>query len=210
MDTLTEASPTSESKTRGRHRCLESEASILKATLYLLERKSLREVTADAIARRSGVSKATIYKWWPNKRMVALDAFLRSMTERIPIPDLGSAEADFASHLKLVINFYRTPFGRLFCQFIAEGQSDPGLLAMFRERFLYQRRAAGRLIWKRGVDRGEIRTEIDGEIVIDMIYGPMIHRLLVGHASLDDDQSQAVIDAVFGGLRKPDYVSSSR
>src|SRR6202522_4224814 len=111
-----------EPKARGRQRRLEAEATILKATLYLLEPKSLRQVTADAIARRAGVSKATIYKWSPNKRMLALDAFLRSMTERVAVPDLGSAEADFAVHLKLVINFYKTPFGRLFCQFIAEGQ----------------------------------------------------------------------------------------
>ena len=63
-----------EPKARGRQRSLEAEASILKAALYLLERKPLRQVTADAIARRAGVSKTTIYKWWPNKSMVALDA----------------------------------------------------------------------------------------------------------------------------------------
>src|SRR5258707_324534 len=74
-------------KLRGRHRSLEAEASILKAALYLLERKPLRQVTTDAIARRAGVSKATIYKWWPNKSMVALDAYLGGMTERVAIPD---------------------------------------------------------------------------------------------------------------------------
>ncbi len=55
---------------------LAAEASILKATLFLLERKPLRKVTVDAIAKRAGVSKATIYKWWPNKQLVALDAYL--------------------------------------------------------------------------------------------------------------------------------------
>lgn len=192
----------SELKTRGRHRSLEAEASILKATLDLLERKPLREVTADAIARRAGVSKATIYKWWPNKSLVALDAYLGGMTERVVMPDTGSAELDFTVQLKSVTAFYKSPLGRLFCQFIAEGQSDPGFLALFRERFLYARRDAARVMWRRGVDRGEIRKEVDGEIVLDLIYGPMVFRLLAGHGSLNDRESEAMVEAVFHGLKQ--------
>ena len=196
-------------KTRGRHRSLEAEASILKATLYLLERKPLRLVTTDAIARRAGVSKATIYKWWPNKSLVALDAYLGGMTRRVAIPDTGSAEVDFTVQLKSVTAFYKSPLGRLFGQFIAEGQSDPGFLALFRERFLYARRDAARVMWRRGVDRGEIRKEVDGEIVLDLIYGPMVFRLLAGHGSLNDHESEAMIDAIFGGLRRPGHGSST-
>jgi AcrR family transcriptional regulator len=194
-----------EPKTRGRHRSLEAEASILKATLYLLERKPLRQVTADAIAQRAGVSKATIYKWWPNKSMVALDAYLGGMTARVSMPDTGSAEEDFRQQLKSVMTFYKSPLGRLFCQFIAEGQSDPGFLALFRERFLYARRDAARIMWRRGVDRGEIRPEIDGEIVLDLVYGPMVFRMLAGHGSLNDHDSEAMIEAIFSGLRRPGY-----
>jgi len=170
-----------ERKARGRQRSLEAEASILKATLYLLERKPLRQVTSDAIAKRAGVSKATIYKWWPNKNMVALDAYLGGMTARVTMPDTGCAEVDFTVQLKSVTAFYKSPLGRLFCQFIAEGQSDPG------------------------VDRGEIRKEIDGEIVLDLIYGPMVFRLLAGHGSLNDHESEAMVKAIFGGLRQPGY-----
>jgi AcrR family transcriptional regulator len=198
-----------EVKTRGRQRSLEAEASILKAALYLLERKPLRLVTADAIARRAGVSKATIYKWWPNKSMVALDAYLGGMTARVAMPDTGCAELDFTAQLKSVMAFYKSPLGKLFCQFIAEGQSDPGFLALFRERFLYARRDAARVMWQRGVDRGEIRKEIDGEIVLDLIYGPMVFRLLAGHGSLNDSESEEMVTAVFGGLRRPGYDCSA-
>jgi AcrR family transcriptional regulator len=194
-----------EPRARGRHRSLEAEASILKAALYLLERKPLRQVTTDAIARRAGVSKATIYKWWPNKSMVALDAYLGGMTERVAMPDTGSAELDFTVQLKSVTAFYKSSLGRLFCQFIAEGQSDPGFLALFRDRFLYARRDAARVMWRRGVDRGEIRKEIDSEIVLDLVYGPMVFRLLAGHGSLNDHESEAMIDAIFGGLRRPGH-----
>ena len=190
---------------RGRRRSVEAEAAILKATLYLLERQPLRKVTADAIARRAGVSKATIYKWWPNKSLVALDAYLAGMTEQVVMPDTGSAELDFTRQLKSVMAFYTSALGRLFCQFIAEGQSDPVFLTLFRERFLYARRNAARVMWQRGVDRGEIRREIDGEIALDLIYGPMIFRLLAGHGSLGERESEAVVAAVFGGLKTASY-----
>jgi AcrR family transcriptional regulator len=196
-------------RTRGRQRSAEAEASVLKAALHLLERKPLRQVTADAIARRAGVSKATLYKWWPNKSMVALDAYLGGMTARVVIPDTGCAQDDFTIQLKSVTAFYKSPLGRLFGQFIAEGQSDPGFLALFRERFLYARRDAARVMWRRGVDRGEIRKEIDGEIVLDLIYGPMVFRLLAGHGSLNDHESEAMVEAIFGGVRRPGYRCSS-
>ena len=192
-----------EPKPRGRQRSIEAEAAILKATLSLLERKPLRRVTADAIAHRAGVSKATIYKWWPSKNQVALDAYLTGMTERVLLPNTGSAELDFSIQLKSLTAFYTTPLGRLFCQFIAEGQSDPAFLALFRERFLYTRRNAARVMLRRGIARGEINEEIDGEIVLDLVYGPTIFRLLAGHGPLNDLESEAMIRAVFSGIRRP-------
>jgi AcrR family transcriptional regulator len=168
-------------KPRGRTRSLQAEAAVLKAVLYLLERKPLRKVTTDAIARRAKVSKATIYKWWPNKSHVALDAYLTVMNERVVMPDTGSAEKDFTLQLQSVTAFYASPMGRLFGQFIAEGQSDPAFLALFRTRFLYARRDAARVMWRRGVERGEIRAEIYSEIVLDLIYGPILFRLMAGH-----------------------------
>jgi AcrR family transcriptional regulator len=191
-----------EPKARGRHRSIEAKTAILKATLQLLERKPLRKVTADAIAKRAGVSKATIYKWWPNKTLVAFEAYFAGMTERVADPDTGSAETDFIVQLKSVTAFYNSPLGRLFCQFIAEGQSDAAFLALFRERFLYPRRDAARVMWQRGVERGEVCEKIDGEIVLDLIYGPMIFRLLAGHGSLNDTEAEAVVRAAFGGLKR--------
>jgi hypothetical protein len=105
------------------------------------------------------------------------------------------------------MTFYTSSLGRLFSQFLAEGQSDPAFLALFRDRFLYARRDMARVMWRRGVDRGDIREEVDGEIVLDLIYGPMIFRLLAGHGSLADRESEAVVQTVFRGLRPS---SSSR
>lgn len=191
-----------EPKARGRHRSVEAEAAILKATLYLLARQPLRRITTDAIAQRAGVSKATIYKWWPNKSMVALDAYLADMTEQVATPDTGSAETDFTLQLKSVTAFYISPLGRLFGQFLAEGQSDPEFLALFRERFLSARRDAARVMWQRGVERGEICDDIDSDTVLDLIYGPLVFRLLAGHGPLNEHEAEKVVTAVFRGIRR--------
>ena len=195
--------PPPKPKRRGRQRSAEAESAILHATMELLAKQPLRDVTAADIARNAGVSKATLYKWWPNKNIVALDAFLASMQEAVAIPDTGSAEHDFTIQFEAAIDFYQNSSGRLLCHFIAEGQSDPELLQLFRDRFLKPCRQNLKSIWQRGVARGEIHPSVDGELVLDLIFGPMVYRLLVGHGPLDETQARAIIRTVFGGVRNP-------
>lgn len=188
-------------KHKGRQRCVEAEAAILSATIELLEEKTLREVTADAIAQRAGVSKATIYKWWPNKSLVALDAFLSRMQSAVETPNTGSTQKDFIEQLKSLLRFFASPYGRIYAQFITEGQSDPAFLDQFRNRFLKSRRDEVRVMWQRGVDRGDIRRDVDGDIVLDLIYGPIVFRLLTGHAPLNDTEAKAIVTTAFRGLQ---------
>lgn len=192
----------SEPRRRGRQRSLTAQSAVLTAASQLLEKNCLCKVTTDAIALMSGVSKATIYKWWPNKTLVALDAFLMRMTDTVPTPNTGSALKDFTEQAKSLIVFYATPAGKAFCQFLAEGQSDPAFLELFRERFLKSRRNDIRVIWQRGVARGEIRSDIDSEIALDLIYGPIIYRLLVGHNPLNAREAKSLVAAVFSGIQK--------
>jgi len=186
---------------RGRQRCPEAKEAILSAAIELLEKKNLREVTAEAIAQRAGVSKATIYKWWPNKSLVALDAFLTRMQSNVATPNTGSARCDFTEQLQAVIRFFSSPSGRLYSQFIAEGQCDAEFFAQFRDRFLQARRDEVRTMWQRGIDRGEIRADIDSDVALDLVYGPTIFRLLTGHAPLNDQQAEALVAAAFDGLQ---------
>ncbi len=187
-------------KCRGRQRSAESQSAILSATLHLLERKPLRDITIEAIAEQAGVGKATIYKWWPSKAYVALDAFLVGIEAAVTVPDTGSARLDFTLQLKSLIRFYATSTGRIYSQFIAEGQSDPEFLSLFRERFLTPRREGIKAIWQRGVERGEIRRGLDSELVLDLVYGPTIFRLMVGHGPLNDAEAERMIAALFAGI----------
>lgn len=190
-------------KKRGRQRSVASEKAILDATMSLLETRRLAEVTADDITRQAGVSKATLYKWWPNKNHVALDAFLAQMAIDVPIPDTGSARLDFLEQVSNAMRFYVSPRGRLLSQFIAEGRNDPEFLKAFRDRFQSRRRQAVAVTCERGVARGELRPEISTETVIDLLFGPIVYRLMTEHGPLDDAAAAELVDAVFNGIATP-------
>lgn len=187
-------------KTRGRQRSVTSEAAILSATMELLEQMPLREITIEAIAAKARVGKATIYKWWPNKAHLALDAYLKHMKSNVAVPNTGSARRDFTIQMQAVMRFYTSSVGHIFRQFLAEGQSDREFAALFLERFLRPRRHEVTIIWERGVERGEINGDLDLELVLDLIYGPMIFRLIAGQAPLNSGASKAIVDAVFDGI----------
>ena len=189
------------SKTRGRQRSEESEDAILCATLQLLKKKPLRDITVDEIARKAGVGKATIYKWWPSKAYVALDAFLRKMNRMVPTPDTGSAESDLKEQLHYLIAFYASPTGRIMGQFLAEAQSDSEFAALFRERFLKPRREIVGVMFDRAIKRGEIDGTLDRDLVLDLIYGPVIYRVLMIQTPFEQERAEAMVSALFRGLR---------
>ncbi len=189
-------------KSRGRHRSSEAEEAILAATLQLLKEKPLRDITMEAIACKAGVGKMTIYKWWPSKAYVALDAFRKTTNEALlPIPDTGDAERDLAELLRASMSFYSGLTGRILRQFLAESQSDPEFAALFRERFLKPRREAIGAFLDRVMKRGEIDGTLDREVVLDLIFGPMIFRLMVGHGPLNRTAADAIISTLLRGIR---------
>lgn len=187
-------------KCRGRQRSSESEEAILTATLQLLKQKPLRDVSIEAIARKAGVGKMTIYKWWPSKAYVALDALRKTMDKTVVIPDTGETERDLAELLLAIMRFYLSSTGRVFTEFLAEAQSDPEFAALFRERFLTPRRKAAGELLDRAIKRGEIDRTLDRELVLDLIFGPMVLRLMVGHLPLDRTEADAMISTLLRGI----------
>jgi AcrR family transcriptional regulator len=185
---------------RGRPRSEESRASVLRSTSDLLHEVGLRAMTTDQIATRSGASKATIYKWWPNKYAVAVDAFLTEIVAESPDPDTGSADHDFAVMLRGLFHFYAGPSGRVFAQLIGEAQFDPGVAEQFRDGIIRSRRDMFAAVWDRGVARGELRGDIDRQVAIDLIVGPALYRLMVDHAPLTDSEADAVVATAMRGL----------
>ncbi len=186
----------------GRPRSEQSRLAVLRATSELINEVGLRAMTTDEIASRSGVSKATIYKWWPNKYAVAVEAFLSEMATKSPDPDTGSAEEDFRRALRGLIRFYRSKSGRAYAQLIGEAQFDPQIGKELREHLVGSRRELVRAILDRGVARGELLPDIDPEVAIDLIFGPAMYRLVAGHAPLDRRAADAIVDAAMRGLAR--------
>ena len=184
-------------KPRGRPRSKECHQAILQATADLLEERRYAEVSIEAIAERAGVVKATIYKWWTCKALLAMEAYADRMSERIPAPDTGSVERDMRLMLRRTCRVLSQPsVGSTVAGIIAEAQSDPKLADPFRVTFIGARRERMATIVKRGIERGELRADIDVVATLDQLYGPLWYRLLLRHAPL----SQAFADALVAGL----------
>jgi len=184
----------------GRPRSEESRTAVLRATTQLLHEVGLRAMTTEEIASRSGASKATIYKWWPNKYAVAFDAFLSEMMAESRDPDTGSAREDLTTVVRGLLRFYTGPSGRVFAQLVGEAQTDPLIQQELRTNLVDSRRALFRTIWERGVARGELRGDADPDAAIDIMIGPALYRLMMGHAPLTDEAADALVDVAIRGL----------
>jgi len=184
----------------GRPRSERSRTAVLRAASDLMHEVGLRAMTTEEIAGRSGASKATIYKWWPNKYAVAVEAFLSEMLVESADPDTGSAAEDFRIVLRGLSHFYASASGRVFAQLIGQAQFDPVVAAELRDRLIHSRRDVSRAIWDRGVARGELRGKVDREVAIDILFGPALYRLMTGYATLDEAAADAVVDGAMRGL----------
>ncbi len=188
------------SRAPGRPRSEEARRAILQAANELLEGGGLVAVTVEAIAERAGVSKATVYRWWPNRAAVVMDGFLSTVSSEVPFPHTGTAREDIRLHMRRLTEALRGRIGRTVAALIAEGQTDPELAEALRSRWLSVRRAEVREILELGIERGELREDLDPEVAVDVLYGPIYYRMLVGHAALDENFADALADHVFAGL----------
>jgi AcrR family transcriptional regulator len=186
---------------KGRPRSEKTEKAILSAAYKLLMEKGFQSVTVESIAKEASVSKATIYKWWPNKAAVVVDSFLAASLERFHTPDTGSVEQDLLLQLGNLSNFFESDKGRVITELIAQGQLDADVANAYRTRYFAPRRLAAREILQRGVDRGEIKKDLDLELGIDLIFAPLFYRLLVTGAEIKPDFIKNVVSCILIGIK---------
>lgn len=193
--------PVEPRRSPGRARSDTSRLAVLSSTLKLLEKTPLQQISIESIAREAGVGKATIYRWWSSKAAVVIDAFVQNHVVHTPMPKGVSCQKALTSHIHLLVEQYGGWPGRIVAQILSEGQSDPDVLRELRERFFYGRRAVVREVIEEGRRSGEIRTDIDAETQMDILYAPIYFRLIMGHLPLDRkfaDQHCAVMFKLLG------------
>jgi AcrR family transcriptional regulator len=211
-----EASPPSGEATapapRGRPRSEKAHKAVLDAAAELLLARGLSAVSMDAVAERAGVSKATIYRWWPTKETLALDALFTEWAAARPYPrDTGTLRGDLLALLRPWARLASSrPYGRVIAALLTEAQTDPAFAAEYRHRVVEPRRDQARAIFRRAVERDEISPDTKIEVALDLLYGPLYHRLLHGHAPLNDRFTQDVIDMALSGIQPaPDRAATS-
>jgi AcrR family transcriptional regulator len=197
-----EASSIPKPRRGGRPRSDKARAAILKATAELFQDQHLRSISMDAVAQRAGVSKATIYRWWTSKGTLALDAFLAELTAAIgPPPDKGSLIADLKAHIRsLVASYAGTPAGKMLAELVGAFPTDPELVEGFRTHVAAQIRQRTRLMFERAVGRREIAANADIDLAMDVLYGTIWIRLLLGTGALDERFADALVEMAVKGL----------
>jgi AcrR family transcriptional regulator len=185
----------------GRPRSEQARVAILRSTLKLLGKNGFSELNIESVAAHAGVGKATVYRWWPNKAALIADAFAISTSRKLRFPDTGSVRTDMSQQMSQLIKIFRSRRGRIVSAILAGGQSDKDLIAAFRERFLWPRRHEAYATLRRGILRGELREDVDLDLVLDSLYGPIYMRFLIRHDKLTPDFVDSLCELVLGGAR---------
>jgi AcrR family transcriptional regulator len=200
--TAAESNPTRTVLRRGRPRSEARKQAILHAAFELLNEHGLGGTSMDAVADRAGVSKATIYRWWDSKELLALDALYAEWDAPGPAKrPTGTLRGDM---LALVRSWVRlaaaAPSARILIDLLAEAANNPEFGRAYRTNFLKPRRDQARVIFARAIARGEIPADTDVEVALDLVWGPLYHRLFHGHAPLNDRFARQLVDTALAGI----------
>src|SRR5216684_5788053 len=176
-------------------------AAIMNAVYALLEEKSVRDLTIEAVAKRARVGKPTLYKWWPTKAALVLAMLCERMAPNLEEPTALSAEESLRFRVRRLIDALNGPFGRIVAGLIAEGQSEPAVLQEFFDRWVSPRRNATITDLQRGKNEGKLRSETEPEVLNDAIFGAIYYRMLLRSGPLTRRFGEELVDQVIRGHR---------
>ena len=185
----------------GRPRSEQARQAILRSTLRILGKSGFSELKIEEVAGRAQVGKATVYRWWPSKGALIADAFASSTRRKLRFPDTGSVYTDMSQQIRQLIKILRSRRGRIVSAILAAGQTDKDLLEAFRERFLWPRRREAYATLRRGIQRGELRKDVDLDLLLDSFYGPIYMRFLIQHDRLTPEFVDRHCRMVLSGVR---------
>jgi AcrR family transcriptional regulator len=185
----------------GRPRSVAADEAILDATVDLLAEQGFLRLSIEAVAARAGVAKTTVYRRWPTKDDLLMDA-VACIKGAHPEPRGESVRDDLIDTLTRMRDAWFTGrFGRLMARLAADGLERPELYREGRERFVAPRRAATRRVIERGIAEGGIRGDVDPDWVITLLVAPIISAALTHQDELPGEQLEFIVDTVLAGLR---------
>lgn len=188
---------------RGRRPLEQVRAEVLDAAAELLITEGYAGFTIEKVALRSGASRVTLYKYWPSRGALALDAYLHQTGDRIAFRDTGDIGADLATVLLGFTELMGLPDQhRAFTQLVGAAQSDPDLARAFDSHYFGPRRIEAVNLLRAAIERGQIRPDTDPATVVDLLWGACYQRLLLPNltGTLTDDFIHTLVATVMRGI----------
>ncbi len=167
-------------RSAGRPRCEATHLAILAAAYEILVRDGLAAFSIESVAQHAGVARTTIYRWWPSKGMLAIEAFLNGMQTQLARSLTDCPADDFRAMMQSIGRTMSGPAGRVVASIVAEAQADPAARQSFYENYAQRLRARSAPLVQAGIDRGAFRPDLDVSAFLDAAIGGLYYRLLFG------------------------------
>jgi AcrR family transcriptional regulator len=197
---MSDQTPTTAPPLIGRPRDERADRAILSATLELMADHGTRDLRMDDVARRAGVGKATIYRRYRSKDEL-ITAAISELVSEISVPDTGDTRADLLALMRSAVEVYSRSLEAAVMPSLLDAMSrDTELARWVREGFLAQRRAALSGVLERGIRRGDLRGDLDVELALDVLGGPLFYRLLVTGGPIDEQLAAGVVELILRGF----------
>jgi AcrR family transcriptional regulator len=191
---------TEQTSRRGRPPSKAAREKALAAARDILMTEGFGRLSIEAVAQRSGVGKPTIYRHWANASELAMAALMAGVEDEAT----GADEPLFIAiraQLRILVRAFATTRGRQIAMALAAADPDSEFTRAFRNRVILSSREAGRGLIERAAARGEIALSGDIDVILDMIYGPLFYRLLVGHRPLSETLADGIAEFSLRALR---------
>ena len=199
----TEESDAPRRRGRGRRPAAEVRRDTLDATARTLFEVGLSGVTFEKVAARAGVSKMTLYKWWPSPGALAFDAYFDHVEGVLGFPDTGDIEQDVTTQLTRFVDLLNSDGGPVIAEIIGAAQADRELSAAFSARYSSPRRQLAVETFIPAQERGQLRTDVDPHTLVDQLWGACYFRLLIPDQPIDHEFVRALVSNLFSGIRGP-------
>ena len=167
----------------------------------MLFESGLDGLTFDKVAQRAGVSKMTLYKWWPSPGALAFEAYFAAVETRLAFDDTGDVEHDLRGQLHSFVRLLTAERGGpLIAAFVGAAQADPDLAALLTAEYTRPRRDLAVERLRRAQQAGQIAADVDPEVVIDQLWGACYHRLLLPAEPLTVEFTDALLRNLLRGI----------
>lgn len=184
---------------RGRRRAEDVRRATLTTAAELLLAEGVHGLTFSKVATRAGVSKMTLYKWWPSPGALAFDAYFNTVKESLAFPDTGDIQRDLRTQLHSFVELLDRN-GSVIAGIIGAAQGDPDLAEALSTHYVTQRRALAVERLTAARETGQIREGVDLETIVDQLWGAVYHRLLMPAQPVTTDFVDRLIANLFHGV----------